>query len=101
MRKLTLPGLAGEPTQTVDADQSILFIGANGSDKTRLGTWIEVERKQNSKVHRISAQKSLDMPDSTTPMSIELRNEIFCSVIRKTKTTSCIIDGANGLPPAC
>lgn len=85
MRNLVLPGKAGEPTQTIKVEKSILFIGANGSGKSRLGTWIELEKKQEAKVHRISAQKSLDMPDSTTPMSIEIaeRNLLFGSPERE------------------
>lgn len=55
----------------IQTDKSLLFVGANGSGKTRLGTWIEMESPQKDKVHRISAQKSLTMPDSTTPTSLE------------------------------
>ncbi len=72
MRHLVLPGKGVEPAKKVETDQSILFIGANGSGKTRLGTWIELGRMQGSRIHRISAQKSLAMPDYTTPKSIEL-----------------------------
>jgi len=50
---------------------SLLFIGANGSGKSRLGSWIDLQSSQSPKVHRISAQKSLAMPDTTTPVSIE------------------------------
>lgn len=55
----------------IQTDKSLLFVGANGSGKTRLGTWIEMESPQKDKVHRVSAQKSLTMPDSTTPTSLE------------------------------
>src|SRR5690554_7892463 len=58
-------------TETIETSQSVLLIGANGSGKTRLGTWIEIKSSQRELVHRISAQKSLTMPDSTTPQSIE------------------------------
>jgi hypothetical protein len=69
MKMLTLPKENGhESISTLD---SILFIGANGSGKTRLGTWIEIESPQKKTVHRISAQKSLSLPDSTTPQSID------------------------------
>lgn len=57
--------------QEVKTQQSLLLIGANGSGKTRLGTWIELKSPQKDLVHRISAQKSLAMPDNTTPISIE------------------------------
>jgi len=55
----------------IETSNSLLFIGANGSGKTRLGTWVEFNSPQKEKVHRISAQKSLAMPDSTTPRSID------------------------------
>jgi len=70
-RTLILPRANGA-TEPIETIQSLLFIGANGSGKTRLGTWIEIESSQRELVHRISAQKSLSMPDSTTPVSIEL-----------------------------
>ena len=69
MKILTLP--KENATVSVETSQSILFIGANGAGKTRLGTWIEINSPQKELVHRISAQKSLALPDSTTPQSIE------------------------------
>ena len=63
---LSLPNSAGD-TQEIETTTNILFVGANGSGKTRLGTWIELQSPQKEKVHRISAQKSLTMPDTTTP----------------------------------
>ncbi|SFR38000.1 Protein of unknown function [Marinobacter gudaonensis] len=67
---LQLPKADGG-TQNITTKRSLLVIGANGSGKTRLGTWIELESPQKDRVHRISAQKSLSMPDNATPMSIE------------------------------
>ena len=57
---------------SVNTSGSLLFVGANGSGKTRLGAWIEFDSPQKDKVHRISAQKSLSMPDSSTLKSIDL-----------------------------
>ncbi|WP_428804360.1 DUF4435 domain-containing protein [Vibrio satsumensis] len=57
--------------ESIETNQSVLLIGANGSGKTRLGSWIEIDSPQKELVHRISAQKSLALPDSTTPQSIE------------------------------
>lgn len=68
---LILPRANGA-TESIETTQSLLFIGANGSGKTRLGTWIEIQSPQRKDVHRISAQKSLSMPDSTTPIAIDL-----------------------------
>lgn len=73
-RTLTLPRINGA-TESIETAQSLLFIGANGSGKTRLGSWIEITSPQNQLVHRISAQKSLSMPDSTTPVSIEIAEQ--------------------------
>lgn len=67
--KLVLPKDDGPIELT--SNQSILLIGANGAGKTRLGTWIEMTSPQCKLVHRLSAQKSLSMPDTTTPVSIE------------------------------
>ncbi|EOW3711365.1 DUF4435 domain-containing protein [Vibrio fluvialis] len=71
MKELILPR-ESNANETIKTTQSLLFIGANGSGKTRLGSWVEISSPQKEKVHRISAQKSLSMPDSTTPISIEL-----------------------------
>jgi hypothetical protein len=73
-RIISLPKENGN-TEQIETQQSLLFIGANGSGKTRLGTWIEIDSPHKDLVHRISAQKSLAMPDSTTPISIELAKE--------------------------
>lgn len=71
MKKLNLPNAGGQNIE-IETSQSVLFIGANGAGKTRLGTWIEINSPQKDLVHRISAQKSLMFPDSTTPQSIDL-----------------------------
>ena len=67
---LVLPKKNEGPFQ-FDTNQSVLLIGANGAGKTRLGTWIEMTSPQRRLVHRLSAQKSLAMPDTSTPVSIE------------------------------
>ncbi|MBA4257340.1 MAG: hypothetical protein C0445_15910 [Polaromonas sp.] len=78
MRSITLPRPGGG-NQTISTNRNLLFVGANGSGKTRLGTWLEMDSPDQARVYRISAQKSLSMPDSTTPISIELaeRSLIF------------------------
>lgn len=57
-------------TQEIKTTTSLLFVGANGSGKTRLGTWIELQSSQQEKVHRISAQKSLTVPDTTVAVGM-------------------------------
>lgn len=65
--KITLPG----NPQSITSDESIIIIGANGSGKTRLGAWLEKHSPECSKVHRISAQKSLSMPDNSVLQTLE------------------------------
>ncbi|MEY4529396.1 MAG: hypothetical protein RLZZ156_117 [Deinococcota bacterium] len=66
---LALPKKMGNEVLTLS--HSVLCIGANGSGKTRLGSWIEKDSPQSAFVHRISAQKSLQLPDSISPTSLE------------------------------
>lgn len=55
----------------IKVKKSIILAGANGSGKTRLGTWLEFDGPQNELVKRISAQKSLSMPESSQTTSME------------------------------
>jgi len=73
-RSITLPR-RGAADQTVTTNRNLLFVGANGSGKTRLGTWLDMNSPDPSRVFRISAQKSLTMPDTTTPISIDLAEQ--------------------------
>ena len=66
MKTLILP-----KKQEILCAQSVVIIGANGSGKTRLGAWIDCRSPQKEKVHRISAQKSLSFPESTSLQSLE------------------------------
>ncbi len=42
MTSLTLPksSNSSQQTEVIETESSILIVGANGSGKTRLGTWI-------------------------------------------------------------
>lgn len=51
--------------------QSIVLLGANGAGKTRMSVWID-ENNLELNIHRISAQKSLNMPEYVSPT--ELKN---------------------------
>ena len=66
MKTLILP-----KNQEILCAQRVVIIGANGSGKTRLGAWIDCDSPQEEKVHRISAQKSLSFPESTSLQSLE------------------------------
>jgi len=66
---IIVPNKQGTPEQLEVQEQSIVIIGANGSGKSRLGAWIEMQN--SDKVHRISAQRSLIIPDYIQLKSFE------------------------------
>ena len=74
--KLKLPNLNGNPT-FVEEKNSVVLIGANGSGKTRMSVWIEFNNTKNCPVHRISAQKSLNMPLKTKTSDIQSSQDNF------------------------
>lgn len=65
--------------QKLDTSGSVVIIGANGTGKTRLGTWLDLKSPLWENSLRISAQKSLTMPESVNPGSIDkaLNNLIY------------------------
>jgi hypothetical protein len=56
----------------VESGGSIVVVGANGSGKTRLGVWIELESERRESTYRITAQKSLLMPESAHAHAVDL-----------------------------
>jgi hypothetical protein len=72
-RTLHMPPRTSDPPgeSKVDTGGAIVVIGANGAGKTRLGTWLEFSSDHKAVVHRVSAQKSLSMPPSTSPRALE------------------------------
>lgn len=60
-----------DETTVLTVSSSVVITGANGSGKTRLGAWLELESSQKNIVRRISAQKSLSMPDFSHTSAIE------------------------------
>src|SRR5215208_6906013 len=76
IRSLALPSPKSAPpgegsTTSVPTEGPLVVIGANGSGKTRLGTWIEFESGHIELVRRISAQKSLAMPGSAASGAVD------------------------------
>ena len=65
---MSKPGLLLPPKNgaaqniTIECHGNIVLIGANGSGKSRLGAWIEQNIPEGIIVHRISAQRALDVP---------------------------------------
>jgi Protein of unknown function (DUF4435)/AAA domain, putative AbiEii toxin, Type IV TA system len=73
-RSLILPSSVSSPQASgeIETQSSVVIVGANGSGKTRLGSWIDLNSPQKSLVHRVGAQKSLSIPDSCSTSSIDV-----------------------------
>ncbi|TOG86252.1 hypothetical protein CGI91_23645, partial [Vibrio parahaemolyticus] len=70
--KLFLPNQDGSGKKVeIDHNGSAVIVGANGAGKSRLGAWIEKNTDSNIMVHRISAQRALDVPEYATVKSLE------------------------------
>ncbi|MCR4305109.1 MAG: AAA family ATPase [Gallionella sp.] len=73
--KLFLPAPDGSGHKIEIAHNgSVVIVGANGSGKSRLGAWIEKNTGADVIVHRISAQRALDLPDYAVMKSLEQSN---------------------------
>jgi len=74
-QSLTLPKSISSSEDSIDIQNksSVVVVGANGSGKTRFGSWIDLESPspQKSLVHRIGAQKSLSIPEYFSTSSID------------------------------
>lgn len=79
MKTLTFPPNPASEGKNVSVETSstIVIVGANGSGKSRLGSWFEFTSQEKDNVHRIGAQRSLVMPESTKPDSIERATNLF------------------------
>jgi hypothetical protein len=63
----------------VQSQSSVVVIGANGSGKTRFGSWIELHSPERYLVHRIASQRSLSIPDycSTSSQDAATNNLLY------------------------
>lgn len=69
---ITLPNRTGQGVNEIlHNHNNIVIIGANGSGKTRLGAWVENNLQNNLSVHRISAQRALNIPDYAIIKNLE------------------------------
>jgi polynucleotide 5'-kinase involved in rRNA processing len=73
--KIKIPNINGEE-KYIEDKQSIVLIGANGSGKTRMSIWID-DNNREIPIHRISAQKSLNMPQMVSPTELQIAEEKF------------------------
>ncbi|MEZ4808899.1 MAG: AAA family ATPase [Allomuricauda sp.] len=74
--KINLPTKKGDPNTSPEVEfNHLVVIGANGSGKTRFGSWIE--EMYAGSTHRISAQKSLQMPLVSVPSTMDRAEKEF------------------------
>lgn len=74
--RINLPTKKGTPNNTpVIEFEQLVIVGANGAGKTRFGA--DIEERYLKKVHRISAQKSLNFPTEVSPRSKEVAKKFF------------------------
>lgn len=67
---IVLPNRNGTgENEAIETEHHFVVIGANGSGKTRLGTWIE--RALGEKAHRIAAQRVLGIADYAQMLALE------------------------------
>jgi ABC-type cobalamin/Fe3+-siderophores transport system ATPase subunit len=90
--KIILPNKTGQgDSVTVESENNFVIIGGNGAGKTRLGTWIEQQIQNNVNIHRILAQRALNLPESAEIKTHEQaekdliygRHDVHASVARK------------------
>lgn len=76
---MQVPTFSGTLSVDVTAGASVVFIGANGAGKTRLGVLLDNSlSSQGIEVHRIAAHRSLNLNPSVVPPSLEIaRNRLF------------------------
>lgn len=76
---ITLPNGDGTANRTtLNSDQNLVIIGANGAGKSRMGYWIDHNQPGIMLVHRISAQRALSIPDAAEFKTVEFaENGLF------------------------
>lgn len=60
----------------IEGKNSLVLIGANGAGKTRLSVWID-EHNPNINIHRVSAQKSLNMPSTVNTSEMGVAEDML------------------------
>lgn len=73
--KIKIPNLEGKELH-IENKSSIVLIGANGAGKTRMSIWID-ENNPEINIHRISAQKSLNLPQMVSPTEMQTAEDEF------------------------
>ena len=73
--KIRIPDI-DDKESFIEDRQSIVLLGANGAGKTRMSVWID-ENNPELNIHRISAQKSLNMPEYVSPTELKKAEDKF------------------------
>ncbi|MFS2112176.1 AAA family ATPase [Sphingomonas sp. Sphisp140] len=67
-----MPTFNGALPIAIGAGTSLVFVGANGAGKTRLGVFLDTKLSESGiEVHRIAAHRSLDLNPGIVPPSFE------------------------------
>jgi len=80
---IQIPKSNSDEHEKFGSERNLVLIGSNGSGKSKLGAWIEEygpnnNIPQNKIIHRVSAQRALDIPISIIMMSLDSsKNRIF------------------------
>ncbi|MBN2971957.1 AAA family ATPase [Roseomonas aeriglobus] len=77
--RIDVPSFGAPVSVEVSAGSSIVFVGANGAGKTRLGVYLDTSLSQAGlEVHRIAAHRSLTLNPAVVPPSLEIAtNRLF------------------------
>ncbi|PZO60804.1 MAG: hypothetical protein DCF15_01355 [Phormidesmis priestleyi] len=74
--------------EVIRTEKSLMIVGANGTGKTRLGSWIENCSAEKEKVYRVSAHRALSMPDSISSTSVEIAKNMLLYGLHQDSYTS-------------
>ncbi|HEC40386.1 hypothetical protein LCGC14_0616430 [marine sediment metagenome] len=80
---IQIPKNNSKEMEEFGSERNLVLVGANGSGKSKLGAWIEGYKPNNEKVqskiiHRVSAQRALNIPQFIAMMPLERsKNALF------------------------
>lgn len=80
---IQIPKSNSDERKQFGSERNLVLIGSNGSGKSKLGAWIEEDKLNNDSpqskiIHRVSAQRALDIPLSIIMMSLSgSKNRLF------------------------
>jgi ABC-type cobalamin/Fe3+-siderophores transport system ATPase subunit len=63
-------------SEALPGESNVVLVGANGAGKTRLGIWLDFNQG-HIRVHRISAQRALAIPQSATMQTLAIAEKLL------------------------